>query len=59
MKKHEFGGLTNTELLVSENAYLTAEQTYLQNKYMQALYVQLLKFYEGSLPLTPSQGEGM
>ena len=59
VKKHEFGGLTNTELLVSENAYLNAEQTYLQNKYMQALYVQLLKFYEGSLPLTPSQGGGM
>ena len=59
VKKHEFGGLTNTELLVSENAYLNAEQTYLQNKYMQALYVQLLKFYMGVLPLTPSQGEGM
>ena len=59
VKKHEFGGLTNTELLVSENAYLTAEQTYLQNKYMSALYVQLLKFYMGVLPLTPSQGGGM
>jgi len=59
VKKHEFGGLTNTELLVSQNAYLTAEQTYLQNKYMSALYVQLLKFYMGVLPLTPSQGEGM
>ena len=49
VKKHEFGGLTNTELLVSENAYLNAEQTYLQNKYMQALYVQLLNFYQGKL----------
>ena len=47
VKKHEFGGLTNTELLVSQNAYLTAEQTYLQNKYMSALYVQLLNFYQG------------
>ena len=59
VKKHEFGGLTNTELLVSQNAYLTAEQTYLQNKYMSALYVQLLKFYMGILPLTPSQGGGL
>ena len=59
VKKHEFGGLTNTELLVSQNAYLTAEQTYLQNKYMSALYVQLLNFYMGVLPLTPSQGEGV
>ena len=47
VKKHEFGGLTNTELLVSQKAYLTAEQTYLQNKYMSALYVQLLNFYQG------------
>ena len=47
VKKHEFGGLTNTELLVSENAYLSAEQTYLQNKYMSALYIQLLNFYQG------------
>ncbi len=47
VKKHEFGGLTNTELLVSQNAYLSAEQTYLQNKYMSALYVQLLNFYQG------------
>ncbi|MDO4881354.1 MAG: TolC family protein [Capnocytophaga sp.] len=46
-KKHEFGGLTNTELLVSQNTYLNAEQTYLQNKYMLALYIQLLNFYEG------------
>jgi len=30
VKKHDFGGLTNTELLVSQNAYLTAEQTYLR-----------------------------
>ncbi|GJH39620.1 transporter [Capnocytophaga sp. HP1101] len=53
VKKHEFGGLTNTELLVSENAYLNAEQTYLQNKYMQALYVQLLNFYQGNLVTLP------
>ena len=47
MKKHEFGNLTNTELLVSRNTYLNAEQTYLQNKYMVILYQQLLNFYQG------------
>ena len=46
-KKHQFGNLTNTELLVSMNTYLNAEQTYLQNKYMVLLYQQLLNFYQG------------
>ena len=46
-KKHEFGNLTNTELLVSRNTYLNAEQIYLQNKYMVVLYQQLLNFYQG------------
>ncbi|MDO5608830.1 MAG: TolC family protein [Capnocytophaga sp.] len=46
-KKYEFGNLTNTELSVSRNTYLNAEQTYLQNKYMAALYTQLLEFYQG------------
>ena len=39
--------LANTELLVSRNTYLNAEQTYLQNKYMVLLYQQLLNFYQG------------
>lgn len=46
-KKYEFGGLTTTELLVSRNAYLTNEQTYLQSKYMAVLYQNLLSFYQG------------
>jgi len=46
-KKYELGSLTNTDLIVSENAYRNAEQTYLQNKYMSALYGELLRFYEG------------
>lgn len=46
-KKYEFGGLTTTELAVSRNTYLTNEQTYLQSKYMSALYTQLLNFYQG------------
>ncbi|WP_143037779.1 TolC family protein [Paenimyroides marinum] len=46
-KKYEFGGLTATELSVSRNTYLNAEQTYLQSKYLTSLYQQLLKFYQG------------
>lgn len=46
-KKYEFGALTPTELAVSRNTFLNAEQTYLQSKYLAALYQQLLKFYEG------------
>ncbi len=46
-KKYEFGGLTSTELSVSRNTYLNAEQTYLQSKYLTSLYQQLLKFYQG------------
>ncbi|MFV0565958.1 MAG: TolC family protein [Flavobacteriaceae bacterium] len=47
IKKYEFGGLTPADLLVSRNAYLNAEQNYLQNKYMALLYQQLLKYYQG------------
>ncbi len=46
-KKYEFGGLTNTELAVSRNTYLTNEQSYIQAKYMAVLYHQLLNFYQG------------
>lgn len=46
-KKYEFGGLTNTELAVSRNTYLTNEQSYVQAKYMAVLYHQLLNFYQG------------
>ncbi|MEN2435000.1 TolC family protein [Weeksellaceae bacterium A-14] len=46
-KKYEFGGLTNTELAVSRNTYLTSEQSYIQAKYMAVLYHQLLNFYQG------------
>ncbi len=46
-KKYEFGGLTNTELAVSRNTYLTNEQSYIQAKYMAVLYHQLLIFYQG------------
>lgn len=46
-KKYDFGGLTTTELAVSRNSYLSAEQTYLQTKYMANLYRSLLDFYTG------------
>lgn len=46
-KKYDFGGLTTTELSVSRNNYLTAEQTYLQSKYLASLYTSLLDFYQG------------
>ncbi|MEZ5026752.1 MAG: TolC family protein [Chitinophagales bacterium] len=46
-KKYSFGGLTATDLSVSRNTYLNAEQTYLQNKYLTVLYQYLLDFYQG------------
>lgn len=46
-KKYAFGGLTATDLVVSRNTYMSAEQTHLQNKYLSVLYQYLLKFYQG------------
>lgn len=46
-KKYDFGALTTTELAVSRNSYLNAEQTYLQSKYLAELYRALLDFYQG------------
>lgn len=48
-KKYDFGGLTTTELAVSRNTYLNAEQTYLQARYLSELYKSLLKFYQGNI----------
>ncbi|WP_437921278.1 TolC family protein [Sphingobacterium sp. LRF_L2] len=47
-KKYDFGGLTTTELTVSRNTYLSAEQTYLQARYLSELYLSLLNFYQGT-----------
>lgn len=47
IKKYEFGGLTTTELAVSRNNYLNAEQNYIQSKYLALLYQQLLNYYQG------------
>nr|WP_315253970.1 TolC family protein [uncultured Flavobacterium sp.] len=48
LKKSELGALSSTDLLVSKNTYLNAEQTYLQAKLSLALYYQLLQFYQGN-----------
>lgn len=47
-KKFEFGGLTATELSVSRNGFLNAEQTLLQTRYLTSLYTALLNFYQGN-----------
>lgn len=47
-KKYEFGALTPTELIVSQNTYISAMQKYLQVKYMGFLYQQLLEYYQGN-----------
>tara|TARA_R110002020_G_scaffold229074_2_gene439843 strand:+ start:1104 stop:2435 length:1332 start_codon:yes stop_codon:yes gene_type:complete len=46
-KQYDLGGLTATELAVSRNQYLTAEESYLQSKYLLLLYSYLLDFYHG------------
>jgi outer membrane protein len=48
LKKSELGSLSATDLLVSKNTYLSAEQKYLQTKLSNALYYQLLQFYQGN-----------
>lgn len=50
-KKMEFGGLTASELTVSRNSHLNAEQTLLQTRYLTSLYTMLLQFYQGTLTL--------
>lgn len=47
-KKAALGTMNPTELLVSQNTYLSAEQKYLQTKFSAALYYQLLQFYQGN-----------
>nr|WP_322624803.1 TolC family protein [uncultured Flavobacterium sp.] len=47
-KKSDLGSLSATDLLVSKNTYLSAEQKYLQTKFSNALYHQLLQFYQGN-----------
>lgn len=47
-KKYELGDLSTTDLVISQNTYTNAQQTYLQAKYLNILYHQLLQFYRGN-----------
>ena len=47
-KKYELGGLSTTDLVISQNTYTNAQQNYLQAKYLSVLYHQLLQFYQGN-----------
>lgn len=47
-KKYELGGLSTTDLVISQNTYTNAQQNYLQAKYLNVLYHQLLQFYQGN-----------
>ncbi|MGB5420425.1 TolC family protein [Algibacter sp.] len=47
-KKYELGDLSTTDLVISQNTYTNAQQNYLQSKYLNILYHQLLQFYQGN-----------
>jgi outer membrane protein len=47
-KKYAQGAASISDLMISQNNYLNAEQSYLQAKYLEILYIKLLDFYEGN-----------
>lgn len=47
-KKYELGDLSTTDLVINQNTYTNAQQNYLQAKYLNILYHQLLQFYQGN-----------
>ncbi|MBT8317838.1 MAG: TolC family protein [Lutibacter sp.] len=47
-KKYELGALSTTDLVISQNTFTNAQQIYLQAKYLNILYHQLLQFYQGN-----------
>ncbi|MEP0212958.1 MAG: TolC family protein [Cellulophaga sp.] len=47
-KKYELGGLSTTDLVISQNTYTSAQEDYLQAKYLYILYHELLQFYQGN-----------
>ncbi|WP_299109829.1 TolC family protein [uncultured Winogradskyella sp.] len=47
-KKYELGALSTTDLVISQNTYTNTQQNYLQAKYLNILYHQLLQFYQGN-----------
>jgi len=47
-KKYELGALSTTDLVISQNTFTNSQQNYLQAKYLNILYHQLLQFYQGN-----------
>jgi len=47
-KKYELGTLSTTDLVISQNTFTNTQQNYLQAKYLNILYYQLLQFYQGN-----------
>ncbi len=47
-KKYELGGLSTADLVISQNTYTNTQQDYIQAKYLNILYHQLLEFYQGN-----------
>jgi outer membrane protein len=47
-KSYDLGGISTTDLVLSQNIYTNAQQNYIQAKYMNILYHQLLQFYQGN-----------
>ena len=47
-KRYELGDLSTTDLVISQNTFTNAQQNYLQAKYLNILYHQLLQFYQGN-----------
>lgn len=48
-KKYVQGAASISDLMISQINYLNAEQSYLQAKYLEILYIKLLDFYEGKV----------
>ncbi len=47
-KRYELGDLSTTDLVISQNTFTNAQQNYLQAKYLNILYHQLIQFYQGN-----------
>ena len=47
-KKFELGALSTTDLVISQNTFTNTQQNYLQAKYLNILYHELLQFYQGN-----------
>ncbi|QDO94957.1 TolC family protein [Formosa sediminum] len=46
--KYELGELSTTDLIINQNTYTAAQLNYIQAKYLNILYHQLLQFYQGN-----------